>query len=147
MLLPTIEQMKAHAFEPLIPDFHLKMVPGDIVVAGENFGCGSSREQAPAVLKAIGLGCIVAKSFARIFFRNAINIGLPVAISDCYDSVTTGDTITVDLADGKIRIPGNLAEIPMQPLPDHIRRMIEAGGLIEYLNQRANESTLRAERD
>ena len=78
LLLPTIEEMKVHTFESLDPEFPQKVKPGDYVVGGENFGCGSSREQAPGVLKALGVQAIVAKSFARIFYRNAINIGLPI---------------------------------------------------------------------
>ena len=77
LLLPTIEEMKVHTFESLDPEFPQKVKPGDYVVGGENFGCGSSREQAPSVLKALGVQAVVAKSFARIFYRNAINIGLP----------------------------------------------------------------------
>ena len=80
LLLPNLEEMKEHAFESLDPDFPKKVKPGDFVVGGENFGCGSSREQAPGVLKALGVQAIVAKSFARIFYRNAINIGLPVIV-------------------------------------------------------------------
>ena len=77
LLLPNLDEMKGHAFESLDPDFAKKVKPGDFVVGGENFGCGSSREQAPGVLKALGVQAVIAKSFARIFFRNAINIGLP----------------------------------------------------------------------
>lgn len=90
LLFPTIEEMKSHTFESLDPEFPQKVLPGDFVVAGENFGCGSSREQAPSVLKSLGVEAVVAKSFARIFYRNAINIGLPVVVcrelyacSDC----------------------------------------------------------------
>ena len=80
LLLPNLEEMKAHTFESQDPDFAKKVKPGDYVVAGENFGCGSSREQAPGVLKALGVKAVIAKSFARIFFRNAINIGLPAIV-------------------------------------------------------------------
>ena len=80
LLLPNLEEMKAHTFESQDPDFAKKVKPGDYVVAGENFGCGSSREQAPGVLKALGVKAVIAKSFARIFFRNAINIGLPLSV-------------------------------------------------------------------
>lgn len=86
LLLPNIDEMKEHAFESLSTDFAKDVKEGDIIVADENFGCGSSREQAPAVLKALGVKAIVAKSFARIFYRNAINIGLPVIVSkEVYD--------------------------------------------------------------
>ena len=87
LLFPTIDEMKAHAFESLDPDFASRVKPGDFVVAAENFGCGSSREQAPAVLKALGVKAVIAGSFARIFYRNAINIGLPVIV--CKDMTTS----------------------------------------------------------
>ena len=91
LLLPNLEEMKAHTFESQDPDFAKKVQPGDFVVAGENFGCGSSREQAPGVLKALGVKAVIAKSFARIFFRNAINIGLPAIVcKDLPDDVQTG---------------------------------------------------------
>ena len=94
LLLPTIEEMKAHAFESLDSDFAAKVREGDYIVGGENFGCGSSREQAPSVLKALGVRAVIAQSFARIFYRNAINIGLPVIISkELYQDVAQGDVI------------------------------------------------------
>ena len=93
LLLPNLDEMKSHTFESLDPDFSKKVKPGDFVVGGENFGCGSSREQAPGVLKALGVKAVIAKSFARIFFRNAINIGLPAIVcKDLPDAVKTGDT-------------------------------------------------------
>ena len=96
LLLPTIDEMKDHTFESLDPDFPKKVKPGDYVVGGENFGCGSSREQAPSVLKALGVQAVVAKSFARIFYRNAINIGLPVIVcKDLPDAVSTGDEMAL----------------------------------------------------
>ena len=87
LLLPNLEEMKSHAFESLDPDFAQKVKPGDFVVGGENFGCGSSREQAPGVLKALGVKAVIAKSFARIFYRNAINIGLPAIV--CFESASS----------------------------------------------------------
>ena len=91
LLFPTIDEMKTHTFESLDPDFASSVKPGDFVVAAENFGCGSSREQAPSVLKALGVKAVLAKSFARIFYRNAINIGLPVIVcKDLYDHVEGG---------------------------------------------------------
>ena len=102
LLLPTIEEMKVHTFESLDPEFPQKVKPGDYVVGGENFGCGSSREQAPSVLKALGVQAVVAKSFARIFYRNAINIGLPVIVcKDLPDAVSTGDEMVSDRRRGK----------------------------------------------
>ena len=100
LLLPNLEEMKEHTFESLDPDFPKKVKPGDFVVGGENFGCGSSREQAPGVLKALGVQAVVAKSFARIFYRNAINIGLPVIVcKDLPDDVKTGDTMDLSISD------------------------------------------------
>ena len=94
LLLPNLDEMKDHAFESLDPDFAKKVKPGDFVVGGENFGCGSSREQAPGVFKALGVQAVVAKSFARIFYRNAINIGLPAIVcKDLPDDVKTGDSM------------------------------------------------------
>lgn len=91
LLLPDIEAMKQYTFESLDPDFAKKAQPGDLIVAGENFGCGSSREQAPSVLKALGIKAVIAKSFARIFYRNSINIGLPVIVcKDLYEHVEDG---------------------------------------------------------
>ena len=99
LLLPNLEEMKEHTFESLDPDFPKKVKPGDFVVGGENFGCGSSREQAPGVLKALGVQAVVAKSFARIFYRNAINIGLPVIVcKDLPDDVKTGDTMELSIS-------------------------------------------------
>ena len=102
LLLPNLDEMKGHAFESLDPDFAKKVKPGDFVVGGENFGCGSSREQAPGVLKALGVQAVIAKSFARIFFRNAINIGLPAIVcKDLPDEVqTTADRTAVENTEG-----------------------------------------------
>ena len=103
LLLPNLEEMKAHTFESQDPDFAKKVKPGDYVVAGENFGCGSSREQAPGVLKALGVKAVIAKSFARIFFRNAINIGLPAIVcKDLPDDVQTGDTMELHMSEGTV---------------------------------------------
>ena len=103
LLLPNLDEMKGHAFESLDPDFAKKVKPGDFVVGGENFGCGSSREQAPGVLKALGVQAVIAKSFARIFFRNAINIGLPIL--ECpaaSEAINEGDIVSVNFDTGVI---------------------------------------------
>jgi 3-isopropylmalate/(R)-2-methylmalate dehydratase small subunit len=132
MLLPTIEEMKVHTFEPLVNDFHRKVTPGDIVVGGENFGGGSSREQAPAVLKAVGITCIIAKSFARIFYRNALNIGLLAIVCDCVDQVCQGEELTVDLELQRVKTGGK--SFGFKPFPAHVAGMVAAGGLIEFIN-------------
>ncbi len=107
IIFPTIDEMKAHTFESLDADFASQVQEGDYVVASENFGCGSSREQAPAVLKALGVKAVVAKSFARIFYRNAINIGLPVIVcKDLYDNVNAGDEMELSMKDGIVRANG-----------------------------------------
>ena len=109
LLLPNIDEMKGYTFESLDPDFAKKAQAGDVIVAGENFGCGSSREQAPSVLKALGIKAVVAKSFARIFYRNAINVGLPVIIcKDLYDDVNELDEVELDLLKRNILVPNYL---------------------------------------
>lgn len=134
LLLPNIEEMKEYAFESIDPDFSNKVQEGDIVVAGENFGCGSSREQAPSVLKALGIKAIVAKSFARIFYRNAINIGLPVVVSgDLYGKVEQLDEIELDLTEGVIKTKDET--LPCTKLPPYMQNILDHGGLINFLNE------------
>lgn len=134
LLLPTIDEMKAHTFESLDADFASKVQPGDYIVGGENFGCGSSREQAPSVLKALGVQAVIAKSFARIFYRNAINIGLPVIISkELYEDVSAGDAITVSLETGTIEYKGKTYECTK--LPPYMQNILNKGGLISFLNK------------
>jgi methanogen homoaconitase small subunit len=121
-----------HAMEGLDPGFN--PAAGDIIVAGNNFGCGSSREQAPLALKYAGIGCVVAKSFARIFFRNAINVGLPIVEADVHDAVQKGDFIEVDL-DGGIVIAGG-KEYKSTMLPGFLQEILNAGGLVAYRRAR-----------
>ena len=126
--------MKAHTFESLDPEFPKKVKPGDYVVGGENFGCGSSREQAPGVLKALGVQAVVAKSFARIFYRNAINIGLPVIVcKELPDQVDTGDEMELSMADGTATAKGNT--YPCTKLPPYMQQILNHGGLIASLNE------------
>lgn len=134
LLLPNIEEMKVYTFQSLDPDFPVKVKPGDYVVGGENFGCGSSREQAPGVLKALGVRAVVAKSFARIFYRNAINIGLPVIVcKDLPDQVETGDSMELSLSKGIARV-GKI-EYPCTKLPEYMQNILNQGGLIAFLNK------------
>lgn len=134
LLYPTIDEMKVHTFESLDRDFALKVQPGDFVVANENFGCGSSREQAPSVLKALGVKAVIAKSFARIFYRNAINIGLPVLeIGKDVEKIEAGDEIEVDMAKGEIKIVNKGLTIQTRPLPEFIQKIADCGGLINYV--------------
>ncbi|MDQ1275575.1 MAG: methanogen homoaconitase small subunit [Euryarchaeota archaeon] len=119
----------AHAMEGIDPEFSKKAKPGDIIVAGDNFGCGSSREQAPLALKHAGIACVVAKSFARIFFRNAINVGLPLMEADIECDV--GDEIEVDLLKGEVRVSGK-GVFRGNKLPDFLLEMLTDGGLVAH---------------
>ena len=133
LLYPTVEEMKSHAFESLDADFAARVQPGDYVVAGENFGCGSSREQAPAVLKALGVRAVVAKSFARIFFRNAINIGLPVIVcKPLYDHVSQGEEMELSLDEGTVTVNGTV--YPCTKLNPYMQTILNQGGLLASLN-------------
>ncbi len=134
LLFPTIDEMKKHTFESLDPEFSSKVQPGDFVVACENFGCGSSREQAPGVLKALGVQAVIAKSFARIFYRNAINIGLPVLVcKDLYDQVADQDEMELSLQDGIIQTGGKT--FTCTKLPEQMQKILDQGGLIASLNK------------
>ncbi len=126
-----------HCMEDIDPDFIKRVKPGDIIVADTNFGCGSSREHAPLAIKAAGVSCVIAKSFARIFFRNAINIGLPLLESeDAVDNIANGDTVEVDLATGRIKNLNSGKVFTAKPYPDFMAGIIAAGGLIEYTKKR-----------
>lgn len=134
LLYPTVEEMKSHTFESLDPTFAQRVQPGDYVVAAENFGCGSSREQAPAVLKALGVRAVIAKSFARIFFRNAINIGLPVIVcKELYDQVQDGEEMELSLTDGVAQVHG--VEFPCTKLNPYMQQILNQGGLLASLNE------------
>ncbi len=124
-----------HCMEPLAPDFHKKVQKGDVIVAGWNFGCGSSREHAPLAIKAAGLSCVVAKSFARIFYRNAFNMGLPIFESaDLWDKVSNGDEIEVDGDAGVITILNRKAEpVRTNPIPPFMQQLIADGGLMKHI--------------
>ena len=136
LLLPNLEEMKSHAFESLDPDFAQKVKPGDFVVGGENFGCGSSREQAPGVLKALGVKAVIAKSFARIFYRNATNVGVPLLEAPGISKlVENGEEIEVDMDKGTITSE-NGETITFKKLPPFMLEILEKGGLIEYLKQK-----------
>ncbi len=126
-------ELASHAFETARPDFAKKVRPGDVVVAGRNFGCGSSREHAPRALIGAGVSCVVAESFARIFFRNAINIGLPVV--EARLSASEGDDITVNLKDGWVenRTTGERTEFAAYA--PFVMMLIEKGGLVPYTKE------------
>jgi 3-isopropylmalate dehydratase small subunit len=134
LLYPTIDEMKTHTFESLSPDFASKVQPGDYVVASENFGCGSSREQAPSVLKALGVKAVIAKSFARIFYRNAINIGLPVIVcKELHDNVNDGDDMELNMQEGIVTVNGKQYECTK--LPAYMQGILDQGGLIASLDK------------
>jgi 3-isopropylmalate/(R)-2-methylmalate dehydratase small subunit len=124
------KEMAEHALEDLDPDFVKEMKPGDIIVAGKNWGCGSSREQAVVCLKEIGVGAIVARSFARIYFRNCINQALPIVTCDAVDGVESGDEVTIDFVAGTVTTPKG--EFAFPPLSPEVMEIIETGGLIPY---------------
>jgi len=122
-----------HAFEAVDPTWAKNVRPGDMIVAGANFGCGSSREQAPVALKTLGISAILANSFARIFFRNAINLGFPVVeCTGLRDRVKSGDVVELDLAGGEVRIPSG-GMFKFTPLPPNVLEILEAGGLVPKL--------------
>ena len=129
-------ELARHCLEDLDPSFASKVRPGDIVVAEENFGCGSSREHAPVAIKVSGVGCVVAKSFARIFYRNAINIGLPILeCPEAVDAISAGDVVSVDTRTGTIRDETTGRAFRAQPFPQFIEDIVEAGGLVERVRR------------
>jgi len=135
-LMPP-EEMAKHALEDLDPDFAKKVRPGDVILAGKNFGCGSSREQAAACLKVAGVQAVIAKSFARIYYRNAINLGLPVLQSEeAVDNIAAGEEIEIDFASGKIIAAKGTYSFPS--FPEKVLGILEAGGLIEYTKRKIN---------
>ncbi len=128
------EEMARHALEDLDPQFATSVQPGDIIVAGKNFGCGSSREQAVTCLKHAGVGVLIAKSFARIYFRNAINQGLPIVQCAAADDVESGEEVTVDFSVGKVKTPRGEHSFP--PLSTFVMGILEDGGLIPHVRSK-----------
>jgi len=133
------QELAEHALEDLDPGFVSAVQPGDVVVAGSNFGCGSSREHAPIALKGAGVGAVVARSFARIFFRNAINTGLAiVTCPQLVDVTDTGDEIEVDVVNGRVTNVSKNQSFDAEPLPDFILEIVECGGLVEWVKRRTS---------
>ncbi len=131
------EELALHVLEDLDPEFRSKMEKGDIIVAGHNFGCGSSREHAPIAIKASGVGCVVAKSFARIFYRNAINIGLPIIEApEAVERIKSGDILEIDLENGEIRNLSSGESFRFKAFPPFLMEILRAGGLVEYTKRR-----------
>ena len=128
------QKLAKHCFVDHRPDFKNEVRPGDIAVAGINFGCGSSREHAPWAMKAAGIGVVIAKSFARIFYRNAFNIGLPILESDeVPEQIGEGSRISVDFSTGVIVELSNEKRFSTRPIPDFMRAILKSGGLVQHL--------------
>jgi 3-isopropylmalate/(R)-2-methylmalate dehydratase small subunit len=137
LYLSESAELAEHCMEDIDSEFVNRVKPGDIIMATTNFGCGSSREHAPLAIKAAGISCIIAKSFARIFFRNAINIGLPLLECDkAVDNTKAGDVLEVDLSSGKIRNLTKGMTFTAKPYPDFMAELISAGGLIEHTKKK-----------
>ena len=133
------EILARNCFADLRPEFSKSVRPGDIIVAGNNFGCGSSREHAPLAVKAAGIGVVIAKSFARIFYRNAFNIGLPILeAEEAYPSFEEGSPIEVELESGEIRSEDGRVRVYAKPIPDFMREIVQAGGLVAYIRARGS---------
>lgn len=131
------QELAQHCMEDLDKEFKNKVKAGDILVVGENFGSGSSREHAPIAIKASGISCVIAKSFARIFFRNAINIGLPILeCKEAVDGIDEGDIVFVDTDNGNIKNLTKGTEFKAQPFPDFIKEIMKYGGLINYVREK-----------
>ena len=131
------KELATHCMEDLDKDFLNKMKPGDIMVASKNFGCGSSREHAPIAIKACGISCVIAETFARIFYRNAINIGLPIV--ECPEAVAgidDGDEVSVDFDSGVITNITKGTSFKGQPFPAFMQKIIDCEGLVNYINQK-----------
>ena len=127
------QELAAHCMEDLDPSFVSRVKPGDIIVAGENFGCGSSREHAPVAIKASGIACVVAKSFARIFYRNAINIGL--SIVECDADADDGDQLSVDFEQGRIENLTKGTERAFSAFPPFLQTLLQSGGLLNAVRE------------
>jgi 3-isopropylmalate/(R)-2-methylmalate dehydratase small subunit len=131
------KELGKHCMEAIDPEFASRVSQGDVIVAGENFGCGSSREHAPLAIKGAGISCVIAKSFARIFYRNAINIGLPILeCTSAVDEAEEGDLIECDLESGIIRNITKGTEHRANPFPEFVRQIFEEGGLINFVRRR-----------
>ncbi|HHY46116.1 MAG TPA: 3-isopropylmalate dehydratase small subunit, partial [Firmicutes bacterium] len=129
-----MDELARHVMEDLDPDFSRRAKPGDFIVAGRNFGCGSSREQAPLAIKHAGIAAVIASSFARIFYRNAINMGLPLLECDT-SKIENGDHLEVDLGRGVVRVLGKDLEIVAKPLPPVMLDIMSCGGLVPYMKR------------
>ena len=138
--LTNPKELGEHCMEGIDPAFHVKAKPGDIIIAGKNFGCGSSREHAPLAIKAVGISCIIAKTFARIFYRNAFNIGLPLLeCTEASDQIQGGEIIEVDINTGQIREFVNRKSFKARSIPAFMQDLIRDGGLMNHLSKRFSQ--------
>jgi 3-isopropylmalate/(R)-2-methylmalate dehydratase small subunit len=139
--LNTPQELAKHAFEGVRPEFKDRVKPGDIIVAGDNFGCGSSREHAPLALKGAGVRCVIAKSFARIFFRNSINIGVTLLECQEADRISEGDVLEIDEGKGVIRNKTKKETYKVKPLPEFLMEIVRSGGLIEFARKMVEQKS------
>ena len=131
------KELAAHCMEDIDEEFRQKSKPGDLIVGGLNFGCGSSREHAPLAIKCAGVSCVIAETFARIFYRNAINIGLPIIeCPEAARAISAGDEVEVDFDSGVITDKTTGQSFKGQAFPEFMRKIISAGGLVNYINQK-----------
>ena len=138
LALPSVEDMKPYAFSPLRPELAGMLEPGDCIVAGKNFGCGSSREHAPMALKAAGISCVIAKNFARIFYRNSFNTGFLILECDETDKIAQGDELSIDLKGGVIKNLTQKTEYKFGAIPEFMQKLLDAGGAINYAKTKIN---------
>ncbi len=137
-------ELAAHCMEDADPDFITRMKTGDIILGGENFGCGSSREHAPIAIKAAGVSCVIAKSFARIFYRNAFNTGLPIFESkELGDAISEGEKVTVNSAKGTITITISNKIFIINPIPPFMEKLIADGGLMKHIAKKRGKNETR----
>jgi len=136
------KELAAHCMEDADAEFPKKVRPGDIIVAGENFGCGSSREHAPLAIKSAEVSCVIARSFARIFFRNAVNIGLPILeCPEAADAIAEGDEVEADIAEGRITHVQSGKTFSTPPFPKELQEIIAAGGLMNFAKRTSSETS------
>ncbi|MCK5708499.1 MAG: 3-isopropylmalate dehydratase small subunit [Candidatus Aureabacteria bacterium] len=129
-------ELAKHCMEDVDPEFPNKLSVGDIIVGGKNFGCGSSREHAPIAIKTAGIACVIAPSFARIFFRNSFNMGLMIFESpEASEKISTGDVIEIDIENGQIKNETKNETYPVRPVPEFMQELITSGGLLEYIKK------------
>ena len=131
-----IEEIARHCLESILPDFSKTVKPGDIVVAGRNFGAGSSREQAPQALKQLGVEALIAESFAGLFYRNSLNLGLPALVCPQARRIRDGDTLKIDFSTSTITNARTGESLPFEPIPPHLLEMVRDGGLLPHLEKR-----------